>query len=245
MPIAASVHVQVGAAKGQEIRETSWLETQARESGIPNAIVGFCDLTDPKFERILDDHQSASPRFRGVRQIVSRHPLEDTTSEGETLLKQAGFRRGLAALSQRGLSFDLQLSSPLLKAAAETFDAIPDLPVALCHAGSPWQQDPEGLERWRDGLLAFARLPHASCKISGLGMFDPNWTAESLKPIVETVIEVFGPERVMWGSNFPVDKLYHDYRSMFETVWNIVPQTHREAMFGGNATRLYRLALPD
>ena len=242
LPISASVHVQVGAAPGSEVAETAWLDRQADRTGLPGGIVAFADLRAEDVAAILDAHRRASGRLRGVRQIVSRHLAEDRSDEGLALLRDAGFRRGLRTLEASGLSFDLQLTAPLLKAAAETFALTPDLPVALCHAGSPWDRDPAALRAWRDGLEAIERLPRTVCKLSGLGMFDPEWDADtSLAPIVEGVLEVFGPERVMWGSNFPVDRLYRGYREAFTAVWDLVPAAARPSVFAGCASRFYRL----
>lgn len=240
--IDGSVHIQVGAAPGQEVAETKWLDLHARQSGVPSAIVGFADLLSLGLEATLDEHQAASDRFRGVRQIVSRHPDEDTATEGLFLLQHPQFLRGLQLLERNGLSFDLQLTAPLLAAAADVFAKVPNLPVALCHAGSPWHQDAASLRKWRAGLTQFAQLPNAMCKLSGLGMFDPLWTRRSLSPVVEGVIQTFGAERVMWGSNFPVDKLYRDYRSLFRTVRDIVPPAFHDAVFGDVAARFYRLS---
>ena len=158
------------------------------------------------------------------------------------MLRNPAFAKGLAALQDQGLSFDLQLTAPLLQRAADVFGRVPDLPVALCHAGSLWDRDPAALRQWRAGLEAFATLPSAVCKLSGLGMFDPDWTPASLAPIIDTVLQCFGPERVMWGSNFPVDRLYRDYRSLFMAIWNQVPEAARPAVFGGTASRFYRLS---
>ena len=242
LPVAGSVHVQVGAAPGFEVAETRWLDEQARQTGLPSAIVAFADLTAADLDVQLGRHAEASDLLRGVRQIVSRHPDEDADDEGAALLSDPSFSSGLRLLQARGLSFDLQLTAPLLPLAAEIFSAMPELPVALCHAGSPWARDPASLREWRAGLRQIARLPAAACKLSGLGMFDPDWTADSLAPIVETVLDCFGPERVMWGSNFPVDSLYQDYFTLFTTVRDLVPATSREAVFGHTAKRFYRIS---
>jgi predicted TIM-barrel fold metal-dependent hydrolase len=237
--VTGSVHVQVGAAPGAQIAETAWLDAHAELTGLPSAIVAFADLTAPDLDAVLDAHAAASPsRLRGVRQIVSRHPSEDA---GPDLLASPAFADGLRRLAARGLSFDLQLSAPLLARAADVFGAVPDLNVALCHAGSPWDRSAVGLADWRSGLAALAGLPNAVAKLSGLGMTDPDWTPATLAPVVEAVLDAFGPDRTLWGSNFPVDKLYRSYRPLFEAVWACVPASDRPAVFAGTARRFYRL----
>jgi predicted TIM-barrel fold metal-dependent hydrolase len=97
------------------------------------------------------------------------------------------------------------------------------------------------LDEWADGLAAFAALPLVVCKLSGLGMFDRAWTVDSLTPIVRTVLDIFGPERVMWGSNFPVDKLYRSYVEALDAMLRIVPAAVHEPVFRGTAERFYRI----
>lgn len=241
LPVVQSVHVQVGAAPGAEVDETRWLDREADMAGLPSAIVAYADLASPDLGAILDAHRAASPRLRGVRQIVARHPEEDARTGAPDLLADPAFLRGLRVLAERGLSFDLQLTAPLLSRAAALFGEVPDLAVALCHCGSPWDRSPEGLRSWREGLRRFAALPRATVKISGLGMFDPGWTPASLRPIVEGALAAFGPDRAMWGSNFPVDKLYRGYGELFDAVAAIVPEKDRPAVFAGTARRFYRL----
>jgi predicted TIM-barrel fold metal-dependent hydrolase len=157
------------------------------------------------------------------------------------LLAEPLFEQNLRAVASLGLSFDLQLTPPYLPEAARLFGRIPHLPVALCHAGSPWARDANSLREWTDGLTALAALPAVVCKLSGLGMFDRDWTVESLTPIVRTVLDIFGPERVMWGSNFPVDKLYRSYGGALDAMLRIVPAAVHEPVFRGTAEQFYRI----
>lgn len=241
--VLASVHIQVGAAPGDEVRETHWLQRQADASGLPTAIVAYCDLESPEVADTLDAHGDAS-RLRGIRQIVGRSVEEDAQTGTGGLLTNPAWRRGLALLAERGLSFDLQLIPPQLDAAADALESVPDLDVALCHAGSPWDQSPQGLARWRAGLERLAQRPRTVCKLSGFGMFDHDWTTDRLRPLVETNLEVFGPQRCMFGSNFPVDKLHASYARLFGAFGELtrtLSETERDALFIDNAARFYRL----
>ncbi len=242
-PIAASVHVQVGAAAGSELAETRWLDEQSGRTGFPTAIVAFANLASPDVETALAAQVTASSRLRGVRQIISRHSAEDRPADGAALLGRPEFLSGLRQLERLGLSFDLQLTPPLLGQAADLFGKVDELPVALCHSGSPWDQSAEGLRAWRKGLAAFAALPRSVAKLSGFGMFDPHWTQASLAPLVEAVLEAFGPARTMWGSNFPVDKLYGSYTELLATVASLVPESAREDVFNRTARLFYRLPM--
>ena len=233
-----SVHIQVGASDA--LGETAWLSSLG---DCPQAIVAACELTSPQVESLLERHL-AYPRVRGIRQIIGRHVQEDARHGSDALIENPAFARGLSALAPRGLSFDLQLIPAQMQRVAALLKRLPDLDVALCHAGSPWDQSAAGLDAWRAGLRALAARPRTSCKICGLGMFNPNWTVEQLRPLVDTVIDLFGPERVMLGSNFPVDKLYTDYERLwaaYDELISTYTATERARLLAGTAKAFYRL----
>jgi predicted TIM-barrel fold metal-dependent hydrolase len=239
--VVKSVHVQVGARAGAELDETRWLDLQAQQTGLPSAIVAFCNLLDAAAPKMIEDQMAASHRIRGIRQIISRHADEDREEECLGLLSDKNFEAHLRLLGSLGLSFDLQLTPPYMLVAAELLERIEDLEVALCHMGSPWRRDREGLGDWAAGLKRLADNPRVTCKLSGVGMFDPDWTTDSLKPVVETVLETFGAERVMWGSNFPVDKLYRGYEQLFCALSSLLPKEMHPGVFRETAERFYKL----
>lgn len=241
--LAASVHIQVGVAEEYVLRETEWLQQTADRDGLPSAIVAFCDLASDDVDDHLEQHCRNS-RVRGVRQIVGRSAEEDRKTGSDALLENPAWRDGLVALRDRGLSFDLQLIPPQMQRAADVLADVPGLRVALCHCGSPWDQSADGLKRWRAGLEALAGNPDVYCKISGLAMFDHNWTAGRVRPIIETCLEVFGTDRAMFGSNFPVDKLHKSYSEICRTLEDITGDMAAgdcERLFAGTAESFYRL----
>jgi len=242
--LEASVHIQVGVAAGDEVRETEWLERTANATGLPAAIVAFCDLDCPDALRVVEAHLAASTRVRGIRQIVGRSDEEDAETGSGRLLTSAQFREHLVAIGELGLSFDLQLTPKQMPAATELLASAPGTAVALCHCGSPWDQTASGLRDWRRSLARLAELPQVSVKISGLGMFDHNWTVDSIRPIVEACIDAFGSERAMFGSNFPVDKLYACYERVFgayETIASGLSAGDRARLFRETAREFYRI----
>lgn len=247
LPISRSVHVQVGARADHAIRETRWLQAVADgrgSGGMPQAIVAFCDLSAKQAPDQLEE-QLTFPNIRGIRQIVGRAADEDRRTGSGALLENATWRENLARLPGLGLSFDLQLVPPQLPKVTEILRDIPELPVALCHCGSPWDRSPAGLAFWREQIDMLARLPNVYCKLSGFGMFDPDWNAARIRDIVMPVIDAFGPARCMFGSNFPVDKLYRDYRSLWHDYAALCAgfdQGEREALLGETARRFYRLS---
>ncbi|MCG7522168.1 amidohydrolase [Ruegeria sp. Ofav3-42] len=202
---SASVHIQVGAADAWA--EAQWVQAIADQNGDwPLAQVAFCDLTSDDLTHQLD-RLLTLPSVRGVRQIVGRSPGEDAETGTNTLLANPKFLTGLQQLGERGLSFDLQLLPELMEQTASVLEQAPKTQVALCHAGSPHDRSQNGLDQWGAALKSLSSLPCVYCKLSGLGMFDHDWTAQSVKPIVETCLTQFGAERCLFGSNFPVDSL--------------------------------------
>ncbi|MDC0738649.1 amidohydrolase family protein [Cognatishimia sp. SS12] len=233
-----SVHIQVGAA--DPLAEARWVDAVAAANpDWPMVQVAACDLTD---DALLDRLAalSALPSLRGVRQIIGRAPGEDAKTGTNDLLTNPAFAKGLAQLGARGLSFDLQLLPELMEATADILKDTPQTPVVLCHAGSPHDRTPDGLKAWARALRLLSDLPHVSCKLSGLGMFDHDWTAAKIAPIVSEVLAQFGAQRVMFGSNFPVDSLSSDYSTLIAAYEALVPATDHAAVFGGTAQRFYR-----
>lgn len=239
----ASVHIQVGVAPGDEIKETAWLQQTGDDAGLPDAIVAFCELDHPEASTRLKT-QLAHSRLRGVRQIIGRSDEEDAITGSGKLIDDPVWRKNLALLGELGLSFDLQLTAGQLPRVAEVLAGIPGTDIALCHCGSPWDQSEAGIRSWRDGLRLLASLPNVYCKISGLGMFDHDWTVDSIRPIVESCIEIFGVERAMFGSNFPVDKLHASFTkvwSAYEEISAGLSMPEQQLLFGDTARRFYRI----
>ena len=241
--IDASVHIQVGVAPGDEVRETAWLQDTADREGLPSAIVAFVDLAQRDAMNVVEQHL-AHTRVRGVRQIIGRSDEEDAVTGSGKLIDDPLWREHLHAVGELGLSFDLQLTPSQVPAVADLLATLPRVPVALCHCGSPWDQTPAGLASWQHGLKLLAELPQVSVKISGLGMFDHDWTVESIRPIVESCIDAFGPKRTMFGSNFPVDRLHADFATVwgaYETITASLPEADRQRLFGDTARAFYRI----
>ncbi len=235
----ASVHVQVGA--DDPLAEAHWVQRVADENpGWPAAQVAFCDLAAPDRDRQLES-LARLPSVKGIRQIVGRSSAEDSRTGTNTLLADPAFRDGLNLAADMGFSFDLQLTPPLMAAAAELFGQVDGLNIALCHAGSPDDWTPDGLRSWRASLARLAALPHLACKLSGLGMFNHGWTVGDFRPIIETCLELFGPSRCMFGSNFPVDSLSATYARTANAHRAIIPPEHHQAVFGDNAREFYRI----
>jgi len=241
--IVGSVHIQCEGQLEQPVEETRWLQSVADKTGMPNAIIGLVDLSKQGAERLLTEHARYA-NFRGIRQIIARlDDRPDLSFAPEHFLRNALWREQFALLEQFGMSFDLQLYPDQMTETAEFLANHPAIPVVIDHAGSPYDQSPEGLRLWKEGLAALAALPQVHMKLSGFGMYDSGWTAKSIRPIYEAIIEHFGSQRTMFGSNYPVDKLMATYD---EIVGHIVALTadlsaaDRQAIFADTARWFYR-----
>ena len=128
--------------------------------------------------------------------------------------------------------------------AAALANAYPDILIILNHTGMPVDRDKEGIARWRQGMRELASAPNVAVKISGLGTVDWNWTIQSIRPFVLQTIEAFGVLRCMFASNFPVDKLYSDFDTLYAAFHEITAHfsaEERQMLFHDNAERYYRL----
>ena len=208
--LVGSVHIQVDGALPDPVTETSWLSSLS-PSGIPSAIIGFVDLTREDAEAVLNNHLSF-PEFRGVRQIIGMIEQRPNISfTKEHLLRNPRWQENFALLEKHQLSFDIQLYPEQMKEAAEFLGGFPKVPIVIDHAGSPYDQTDAGLKLWREGLSALAKLPNIHIKLSGFGMYNSDWSSESSLVLFQTILELFGAHRIMWGSNFPVDSLMKSY----------------------------------
>jgi len=235
--VTGSVHIQVGAKNA--LKEALWVHSVSEENpDWPMAQVAFCDLTAPNLESDIENYLKI-PTVRGVRQIIGRAPGEDSKTGTNELLQSDAFRDGLKTISSKGLSFDLQLIPELMPAACEILQDFPNTKVALCHAGSPHDRSTLGLKKFSKTLKSMAELKNVTCKLSGPGMFDHNWTSDTIAPIVNICLNQFGENRCMFGSNFPVDSLYSDYSMLVNSYKKIIPDECHLSIFHDVAKRFY------
>jgi predicted TIM-barrel fold metal-dependent hydrolase len=242
--IVAAVHVE--AFPTDFVRESTIVQDIADRSPIPIGIVGHADLLAADLEAVLDGH-AALPGFRGIRQVVNVHRDRAFTQAKRDLLNAPGFAAGLRALGRRGLSFDMQLLGHQMLRGAEIAAAARGTAIVVNHAGHWTDRDPDGWRTWKAGLRRLAACDNVSIKISGLGMRDRAWTAESIRPLVYEVLEAFGTARSMFASNFPVDgkaASYTDVWRGFDAVTGSLGADERDRLFRANAVRFYRLDAP-
>jgi predicted TIM-barrel fold metal-dependent hydrolase len=210
---------------------------------LPNAAVAHALLERDDVDDVLGA-LAALPIVRAVRQKPGQASSPSTVGVVPTLLDDPAWRRGFARLADHGLHFELQTAWWELDRAAALFTAHPSVRVVINHAALPSDRSPSALGGWRAAVGRIAELPHVSMKVSGIGLPGVPWTAASNAPIVDGIVEAFGPARVLFASNFPVDSLtatYADIWNGFRTLTASWSPDDQLAAFAGNAVRVYRL----
>ncbi|MGB8434681.1 MAG: amidohydrolase family protein [Burkholderiales bacterium] len=243
--VVKTVHVEAECARDQQVAETEWLTELHALTGMPSAIVAHAWFHTPNAEEILAQH-AAHPLVRGIRSKPVTAPSPSRMATGAPgSMQDPNWLAGFKLLRKFGLAWDLRVPAWHLEEAAQVVWAHPDTPVVLNHTGFPWDRSPGGLEMWRRGMRALAACPNVSCKLSCLCMRDGPWDYASNRAIVLETIELFGVDRCMFASNFPVDGLRVGFRQMFDDFKRMTADLtaeERNKLFHDNAARFYRIA---
>lgn len=222
----------------QTVEESRWLLELAAANPFIRGVVGWVDLRAPRVGEQLAV-LAADPKFVGVRHVVQDEP------DPRFLLGEA-FVRGLRQLHAFGLTYDLLLFPAQLPAAVELVAAMPEQPFVLDHLAKP-RIKAKTLDPWRQDIEALARHRHVCCKLSGLVTEAAwrGWTRADFTPYLDVVIAAFGPERLMFGSDWPVCLLAGEYAEVVEIVREHCGRLsvgEQAAIWGGTAARVYGLA---
>jgi predicted TIM-barrel fold metal-dependent hydrolase len=242
--VVKTVYVETEWDPSDFLGETKWLQEIIAETGYPHAIVAGARLDHPEVAAVLAGH-TAFPQVRGIRHKPRAAPSPDAVEAGARgSMGDPAWRRGYALLERHGLSFDLQTPWWHLAEAAQLARDFPRIQIILNHAGLPVERSAAGLAGWRAAMQTLAALPNVAVKISGLGQAGQRWTVAANGPIVRDIIAIFGVDRCMFASNFPVDRLCADFDTIFAGFKTIVADMTRGEqlnLFHDNALRIYRL----
>jgi predicted TIM-barrel fold metal-dependent hydrolase len=247
--VVASVHVEAGWDRSDDpLAEIRWLETLDKSSGVAARYVGCADLAASNSGAVLD-RLSEVGRCVGVRQMLSWHPTNPAKcfAPRPGIADEADFRRGVALLGRHDQLLELMLYPYQAEELARLARDFPDQTFIVNHCGSPIDRDRDGMLRWRKGLKLLGSAPNVDIKISALTAYDPRPTPESLREVVLHCIECFGVERSMFGSDFPVGRLWTSFDAIFDGFKAIVrdfSEVEQSALFHANARRVYRFDEP-
>jgi predicted TIM-barrel fold metal-dependent hydrolase len=242
--VTKSVYVQTNWASDRFEDEAAWVQETANRHGWPHAIVSFADFSVDDVRPQLD-RLTRYPLVRGVRMQLHWHenPRYCFAARPD-LCADPTIRRNVARLADYGWSFDLQVFASQMTEAAGLAEACPNVTFILQHAGMLEDLSLSGRAAWRAGMAKLARYPNVVCKLSGLGTFiHRNHTAHIAEILSETVA-LFGAERCLFGSNFPIEKLWTTYRELVNSHRAAAAALRPEqcdAIFGTTAMRVYRL----
>jgi L-fuconolactonase len=223
------------------VADTEFMLEVAAEHDWVAGVVGWVQLDDPDIASAQLDRFTADPAFRGVRHLLHDDPRDD-------FLALPAVRTSLGMLAERGLPYDVPDAWPRhLTATAELAGALPGLTVVLDHLGKP-PHGKQDFPAWRDAFAAMAARPNTVAKVSGLQVRGEPFTAAGIRPAWETALELFGPDRLLWGSDWPMTLLTAGYGGTWEVMAELFGElTEKEQgkILEGTAQRVYRLSVEE
>ena len=242
--VVGSVYVQTNWAKDRALDEAAWVQSVADTEGWPHAIVGYADLLDESASQTLKA-LAKIPRVRGIRMQLHWHenPLYRFAAAPD-VMNGALFRKNFAHVAENNLSFDLQVFTSQMKDAANLAALFPGVTFVLQHAGMLEDKSREGRASWQEGMKRLAGQPNIVSKLSGLGTFIQRNDASHIADVIHETVAIFGPDRCLFGSNFPIEKLWTNYASLVDAHRAALAgygTSEQQAMLHGNAVRIYRL----
>lgn len=242
--VVASVYVQANWPKDRAVDETAWVQSIGDATGWPQAIVGYADMLADDAPATIDQLVKFR-NFRGVRMQTHWHENElYRFASKPDVAADPCFRRNLRALAHHGLTFDLQLFTSQMAGAADMAAVNRDVTFVLQHAGMLEDLSPSGVTAWREGMKRLADQPNIVVKLSALGTFLRRNDPAHIAFVSAETVALFGPERCMFGSNFPIEKLWTTYAELIAAnrgaVAHLSPQDQRQILHD-TAARVYRL----
>lgn len=227
--------VSVQASQSEE--ETEFLISLAREYDFIKGVVGWVDLQAPDISDILAKYKS-NPIVKGFRHVLQGEPQRD-------LMLNPNFKRGIAALQQYDFTYDVLIFPDQLKFSTELVAAFPEQKFVIDHIAKPYIKRKE-IEEWKNDLEKIAEHQNVHCKISGMVTEADwkGWTKDDFKPYLDIVVNAFGTNRIMFGSDWPVCLVAATYNEMMAIVkdyFSAFSEAEQEQFFGLNAIRFYNL----
>jgi predicted TIM-barrel fold metal-dependent hydrolase len=216
---------------------------------VPYSIVAGANLLKSDFPELLAAHRQASDRVVGVRHILNYHSdPEYTFTDSPAIMHDVTWRKNFAHLGDQGMIFDLQIFPDQASGAAGLAEEFPQTKMVINHFLMPLTWDRQGLADWKAELAKVAAHKNIAIKLSGLYMYRRDWPKEAMDHLIDTALELFGPTRVMWGSNFPVDRQFVSLAKLvtdFEKSLARLSPEIRDAVMWKNANNWYQLGARD
>ncbi len=237
---SCGIHGSIAVQARQSLEETRWLLELAESSKWILGVVGWVDLRSPEVQSQLKA-LTRNPKLVGVRHIVQSEP-------DDRFLLQPDFLRGISALEEFDLAYDILIYTKHLPVAAEFVQRFPRQRFVLDHLAKPPIKSGD-IDFWAQGIRRLAEFPNLFCKLSGLVTEADwqQWEPEQIVPFLDVAFEAFGPDRLMVGSDWPVCLVASSYARWAEVVKTYLlgrKPEYRDSVLGGNAQRFWRLNAP-
>jgi predicted TIM-barrel fold metal-dependent hydrolase len=243
--VVKSVYVQANWPTDRFEDEVAWVSQVAEQSGWPHGIVGYADVTVDDVRPQLD-RLKKYPLMRGVRMQLHWHENQAYRFAARPdLATDAKVQRNVARLADYGWGFDLQVFAPQMAGAAQLAAACPRVTFILQHAGMLEDLSERGWEAWRAGMRLLAAQPNVVSKTSALGTFIHRNDAAHVAAVTRETVAIFGASRCLFGSNFPIEKLWTTYPELIaahRAAAAELPAADQRHLLHDTAMRVYRLA---
>ena len=242
--VTKSVYVQANWPIEKADDEAAWIESLIAETGWPHGLVAYADMTVSDVRPALD-RLMRFPHLRGIRQQFHWHenPAYRFAPHAD-LCRDPVVQKNVARLAAYDLVFDLQVFDDQMAGACELADSCPDVTFVLQHAGMLEDTSDDGREKWRSALSKLAERPNVVAKLSGFGTFQHRLDSALIGWLTSETVTMFGADRCLWGSNFPIEKLWTNYNALIEAhraAAGSLSAAEQDAIFNRTAARVYRL----
>lgn len=230
------VHRIVAVQAHQSLDETRWLLELSDKFDFIAGVVGWVDLLSANVEKHLNE-LAQHPKFKGVRHIVQDEPQDDWILQPQVL-------QSINKLSEFNLTYDILVFPKHLKYIPKLIEKCPNTFFVVDHLAKPPIASGD-ITNWKNDLKIVAEFPQVSCKLSGLltEADHQNWKVSDLKPYVETALDLFGTDRLMFGSDYPVCLLAAEYKTVLETYSSFLYEKDENKVLRDNAIKFYNLTV--
>ena len=243
--ITQSVYVQTNWPLDRSLDEVRWVQGVHDATGWPSAIIGSADLFSADAPETMRRQAALSPLVRGVRLQLHWHEREEYRfATGPARMREPAFRQNIAVLRDLGWVFELQVFPAQMVHAAELVSAFPDTTFVLVHAGMLVDTDESAVLAWEAGLRDLAQLDNVVVKLTGQGTFVHRLDPARIELVADRVLDLFGARRAMFGTNFPIEKLWTPMAPLVDSwrrALSVLSPDDASWVFADTARAVYRL----
>ena len=244
--VVGTIHCEAEWDRNDQVGETRWLKYLSLNNKFPNAIVAHAWFHKKNSEEIIAE-QASFDMVKGIRsKPITKFSQNSQEYLYEGSMQDINWRNGLKLLEKYNLNYDLRIPNWHLEEAVEIVRFIPNTKVIINHAGFPWNRTDEGMDYWRKGIKLMSLEPNTFIKLSEFGVKGEDWNYYQNKKIIHELIDLFGPQRCMFASNFPVSKIKISFDDLYKNYKKIVKDfsdDEKKWLFAKTASEVYNLKI--